>query len=201
MSDKRPKGDEPLPVPVVTPVELSSESESESSELAAEEEKRVEQNEFDRFIGILRKILNNENISDDDITFIEQSNGEPNFCHLDDELNEDAAFIFQVYIRHKIINTASEKERQQIIDKFGRQLYGGIGELSKSSKNSLNIPNYMSFVQNILTDYNNLNNGSSESKSSDEPPTKKAKHTDGIRKSKKRSRKSKRRSTKKSKNY
>ena len=51
-------------------------------------------------------------------------------------------------------------------------------------------------VQDILTVYNNLNNGSSESKSSDEPPTKKAKHTDGIRKSKKRSRKSKKRSRK-----
>jgi len=213
MNYKKPKGGEPLPVPVEplplpveplpapveplpAPVEPPSESEYESFE-AEEEEKQEEQNILDRFIEILRKILINENISVDDITFIEKLNGEPNFIHLSDEQNLDASFIFQVYIRHKIINAASEKERRQIIDKFAHQLYNDIGELSESSKDSLDILNYISLLSDILTTYNNLGNGSSESKSSShEPPTKKPKY-DGMRKSKRRStRKSKRRSKK-----
>ena len=171
---------------------------------------------LDKWLGFLRKILSNESLSDEDKKYIENSKGNINFNHISEKeaLSKDIKIIYQVYIRHKIINTPTKnriKQKNFSIWKIEDSIFFRIDDnikdiekLSITSQNSLNIPNYQDLIDIIINEYNNLDNGSSESKSSDEPHTKKQRTADGKRRSKRRStkkskRKSKRRSTKKSK--
>jgi hypothetical protein len=178
-----------------------------------------ERETLNKWLEFLRKILRNESLSDEDKKYIEDSKGDINFNHISEkeDIKKDIKIIYQVYIRHKINNTPTEnralrKQKNLSIwnitgsDSTFRTFriddnIKNTENLSHTTKNSLNIPNYIELINIIYEEYNNLGNGSSESKSSsssDGPsPSKKAKHTDGIRKSKRRStRKSKRRSKK-----
>ena len=179
------------------------------------EEIQKERETLNKWLGFLRKILNNESLSDDDKKYIENSKGDINFNYISEKeaLKKDIKIIYQVYIRHKINNTPTEirqllTQKEISIWNIGGSIFRidnnikDTENLSIPTENSLNIPNYKELINIIYEEYNNLGNGSSESKSSSsshEPPTKKPKY-DGIKKSKRRStRKSKRRSTRKSK--
>ena len=143
---------------------IVEEDDEEEAEAAEAEEAAAEEEELNRWIGILRKILLNADLDPvDDIAYIEENiGGDLNFTHLSDEQQVDPAFIWQVYIRNKIIRAP---DRQHIRNLFNNTIIADIGDLSEQSLITLNMNDYTQLINNILTQYNNLDGRKSKRKS------------------------------------